>query len=77
VSTHNALPGDIIHVGADRRVVVRENRDDGLLCIWYHEGLGPYQMLLPHAPTHNRLYELETISERDSYWDYHPDMQDA
>lgn len=65
--------GDIIHV-LDRRLEVIENRPDALVCQYYHKGLGPYQVALPHANVERRMYENEDIGARESWWLWHPDI---
>lgn len=72
-STRDANPGDVIHCG-DKRLVVIDNNDSGLACIYYYNGIGPHHVVLPHASTHQRQYEDERIGSRESWWNYHPDM---
>ena len=75
MNTRDANPGDKLHIGPDRCVVVVENHHDGIDVIWFdHQGIGPHHARLPHAQTYQRLYENENV-HRESYWETHPDFK--
>ncbi len=79
-STRDACPGDVICVhdqdtGMERRLVVRENQPDGVMCLWVcPRGMGPYQIVLPHGNTTQLVYEREAGGDGSSYWDTHSDF---
>jgi hypothetical protein len=71
--TEDMNVGDILDCG-NRRVVVVENRPEGLGVIWYDpDGIGPHYGVLPHAAIYQQLYENEGL-KRDSFWQTHPDF---
>ncbi len=72
-STRDVNPGDVLHVG-ERRLVAIESTPDGISCVYYHAGLGPHYVVLPHATLNKRMYENEAIGARESWWNTHPDM---
>ena len=79
-STRDACPGDVICVydrdsGMERRLVVHENRPDGVMCIWVQpNGVGHYEIVLPHAKSTQLVYEREKGGDGSSYFDTHPDF---